>query len=166
MAIPKLTLYKHVKLDSVWRYCNAAWNANGKIKPNVVLVNDFEETSRERAHYLNHNNTWTPVGEDALDAAKERLKHRNAAEYHRLNGTTPPEQKGTLQPVESASKRRLTTISRKSNVGLPPATSGSATEQESMLSLKRSSAKSEAVLSMAFGNGWMSSIAMSGRQSS
>ena len=93
MAIPKFTIYKHVKLDYGWRYCKAAWHPNGKIKPNTVIVKGVEETHREGEYYLSHNNTWIPVGEDALDAAKERLKRRNTAEYHRLNGTTPPDQK-------------------------------------------------------------------------
>jgi hypothetical protein len=87
MALPKFTLYKHVKLDSGWRYCKAAWHSNGKVKPNVVLVNGVDKTHRDGSYYLNHSNTWIPVGDDALDAAKERLKRRNTAEYHRLNGT-------------------------------------------------------------------------------
>lgn len=57
MAIPKFTLYKHVKLDSGWRYCKAAWHTNSKVKHNVVLVNGVEETHREGSYYLSHNNT-------------------------------------------------------------------------------------------------------------
>ncbi len=67
MAIPKFTLYKHVKLDSGWRYCKAAWHTNSKVKPDVVLVNGVEETHREGSYYLSHNNSWIPGGDDALE---------------------------------------------------------------------------------------------------
>ena len=99
MATPKFTLYKHVKLDYGWRYCKAAWHTNGKVKPNIVLVKGIEETHREGAYYLSHNNAWIPVGDDALNASKERLKRLNTAEYHRLHGTTDPSQEKALQPV-------------------------------------------------------------------
>ncbi len=65
---------------------------NGKIKPHTVLVKGVEEAHREGAYSLSYSNKWIPVGEDALDAAKERLKRRNTAEYHRMTGTTPPDQ--------------------------------------------------------------------------
>lgn len=93
MALPKFTLYKHVKLKSGWRYCKAAWYPNGKIKPHVVIVGAVEETHRDGAYYLNHNNAWIPVGEDPQEAVRERLKRRSTAEYHRLHGTAPPEVK-------------------------------------------------------------------------
>ncbi|MGB8031775.1 MAG: site-specific integrase [Terracidiphilus sp.] len=95
MALPKFTIYKHVKLKHGWRYCKTAFHSNGKIKPNVVLVQGVEETHREGAYYLNHNQTWIPVGEDAKEAVNERLKRLNVAQYHRLNGTAPPEVKKT-----------------------------------------------------------------------
>lgn len=62
MAIHKFTQYKHVKLDSGWRYCKAAWHTNIKVKPNVVLVKGVEETHREGSYYLSHNNTSIPDG--------------------------------------------------------------------------------------------------------
>jgi hypothetical protein len=45
-------------LESGWRYCKAAWHTNGKVKPNIVLVNGVEETHRDGAYYLNHNQNW------------------------------------------------------------------------------------------------------------
>lgn len=36
----------------VWRYCKAAWYSNGKVKPNVVIVESKEETHREGSYYL------------------------------------------------------------------------------------------------------------------
>jgi hypothetical protein len=99
MALPKFTLYKHVKLVSGWRYCKAARHTNSKVKPNVVLVNGVEQTHRDGSCYFSHNNTWIPAGDNALEASRERLKRRNAAEYHRLNGTAYPDQKKTSEPV-------------------------------------------------------------------
>lgn len=99
MAIPKFTLYKHVKLQSGWRYCKAAWYPNGKIKPHVVIVRGAEETHRDGAYYLSHNNTWIPVGDEPQQAVRERLKRRSTAEYHRLHGTAPPEAKGASRGV-------------------------------------------------------------------
>lgn len=99
MALPKFTIYKHVKLEYGWRYCKAAFHSNRKIKPDIVVVNGVEETHREGAYYLNHNQTWIPVGEDAKEAAKERLKRLNSAEYHRLNGTAAPDAKPRKMPT-------------------------------------------------------------------
>jgi len=99
MALPKFTIYKHVKLEYGWRYCKAAFHSNGKIKPDIVVVNGVEKTHHEGAYYLNHNQTWIPVGEDAKEAAKERLKRLNSAEYHRLNGTTAPEARPRKTPT-------------------------------------------------------------------
>ncbi len=99
MALPKFTLYKHVKVRSGWRYCKAALYPNGKIKPHVVIVSGVEETHREGAYYLNHNNTWTPASEDPQEAVRERLKRRSTAEYHRLHGTAAPEARVKKAPV-------------------------------------------------------------------
>lgn len=99
MALPKFTIYKHVKLEYGWRYCKAAFHSNGKIKPDIVVVNGVETAHREGAYYLNHNQTWIPVGEDAKEAEKERRKRLNSAEYHRLNGITAQEARPTKTPT-------------------------------------------------------------------
>jgi len=54
---------------------------------------------REGAYYLNHDQTWIPVGEDAKEAAKERLKRLNSAEYHRLNGISALEARPKKTPM-------------------------------------------------------------------
>lgn len=89
MAIPDSNLYRHAKLSSGWRYPKAGFHSNGKIKPSV-LVNGVEQIHREGGYYLNRNQTWIPVGEDAKEAAKERLKRLNMAQNHRLNGAPHP----------------------------------------------------------------------------
>ena len=73
----KYSIYKYVKLEGKgWRYCGAAFHENGKIKPDVVLVkgadgNGVEEKHPEGSYFLNFNNTWMPVGEDALKAQRQ-----------------------------------------------------------------------------------------------
>jgi len=72
----KFSIYKYVKLEGKgWRYCRAAFHENGKIKPNVVIVKgrdgeDAQESHPEGSYFLNFNNTWIPVGEDALEAQR------------------------------------------------------------------------------------------------
>ena len=53
MAI-KFSIYKYCKTDAGWRYGKAAFNANGKIKPNIVLVREREERHTEGSEFLNH----------------------------------------------------------------------------------------------------------------
>ncbi|MGB2676853.1 MAG: hypothetical protein WAN12_07200 [Candidatus Acidiferrum sp.] len=74
----KFSIYKYVKLQGKrWRYARAAYHPNGKIKPNVVLVKGAngratEEKHTEGSYFLNFNNTWIPVGSDALEAQHKR----------------------------------------------------------------------------------------------
>jgi integrase len=93
MANAKYTLYKLVKLKSddgseFWRYKKAAFHFNNKIKPDVVLVNGKEERHPEGSYYLNHNNAWIAVGDDAQEAVRQRGLKLNEAERERLDGTT------------------------------------------------------------------------------
>jgi hypothetical protein len=94
-----LSAYNTVVLEYGWRYCKAAFHSNGKIKPDIVVVNGVEKAYREGAYYLNHNQMWIPVGEDAKEAEKERRKRLNSAEYHRLNGITAPEARSKKTPT-------------------------------------------------------------------
>jgi hypothetical protein len=63
----KFSIYKYVKLAGKgWRYARAAYHANGKIKPDAVLVKgvdgkDVEEKHPEGSYVLNFNNKWIPV---------------------------------------------------------------------------------------------------------
>jgi hypothetical protein len=43
MSHPKFQLYKHIKINSKWRYCRAAIYSNGKVKLHVVVVCGQEE---------------------------------------------------------------------------------------------------------------------------
>ncbi|MHB8485213.1 MAG: tyrosine-type recombinase/integrase [Candidatus Acidiferrales bacterium] len=82
----KLSIYKYVRTDKGWRYCKAAFHPNGKIKPNVVVVGGVEEKHTEGRYFLNFNNHWIDVGEDALEAQRKRLLRLNQMEYERLSG--------------------------------------------------------------------------------
>ncbi len=69
----KLSIYKYVGTEKGWRYHKAAFHPNGKVKPNVVLVGGVEEKHTEGRYFLNRNNHWIDVGEDALEAQRKRL---------------------------------------------------------------------------------------------
>ena len=89
----KFSVYKYCKTGADWRYRKAAFYPNGKIKPNVVLVKGAngkvtEEKHTEGSYFLNFNNTWIPVGADALEAQHQRKLKLNQAEYGRLRGKT------------------------------------------------------------------------------
>jgi hypothetical protein len=82
----KLSIYKYVRTGAGWRYCKAAFHPNGKIKPNVVVVRGVEEKHTEGRYFLNFNNHWIDVGEDALGALRKRLLRLNRMEFERLSG--------------------------------------------------------------------------------
>jgi hypothetical protein len=84
--VPKLSIYKYVRTDKGWRYCKAAFHANGKIKPNIVYVGGVEEKHATGRYFLNFNNQWIDVGEDAVEARRKRLLRLNQMEYERLSG--------------------------------------------------------------------------------
>lgn len=82
----KLSIYKYVRTSKGWRYCKAAFHPNGKINPNIVIIGGIEEKHSDGRYFLNVNNQWTDVGEDALDAQHKRLLRLNQMEYERLSG--------------------------------------------------------------------------------
>jgi hypothetical protein len=90
----KFSIYKYVKLRGKgWRYARAAFHSNGKIKPNIVIVKGAngkatEKKHAEGAYFLNFNNTWIPVGADALEAQHQRKVKLNQVEHQRLSGKT------------------------------------------------------------------------------
>ena len=90
----KFSIYKYVKLEGKgWRYARSAFHSNGKIKPNIVIVKgangkSTEEKHAEGAYFLNFNNTWIPVGADALEAQHQRKVKLNQVEHERLSGKT------------------------------------------------------------------------------
>jgi site-specific recombinase XerD len=82
----KFSIYKYCRTDAGWRYCKAVFHPNGKIKPNIVLVRGKEEKHAEGSYFLNHNNQWIAVGDDASEAQRKRMLRLNQMEYARLSG--------------------------------------------------------------------------------
>jgi hypothetical protein len=77
ISAAKLTIYKYVRTGKGWRYCNAAFHPNGRIKPNVVVVSGVEEKHTEGRYFPKFNNRWIDVGLDALEAQRKRLLRPN-----------------------------------------------------------------------------------------
>ena len=82
-----VNLTKRVKTARGLRYCAVARFANGRVKPDIVLLNGIEERHPEGAYYLEWRETGKSVrlsvGPDALEAYTRCL--RKAAELHALN---------------------------------------------------------------------------------
>ena len=82
-----VNLTKRVQTDDGLRYCPVAQSPNGRIKPDVVIVNGKPERHPEGAYYLewreHGKRVRLSVGKDAQDAAARR--QRKEAELHALN---------------------------------------------------------------------------------
>jgi integrase/recombinase XerD len=85
-------------------------SANGRVKPDVVLVNGKEERHPEEAYYLEWRDgtkrVRVSVGKDAQDAAAQRL--RKEAELNAKNhgvAVTAPQSKKAIgcSPLQSLS---------------------------------------------------------------
>jgi len=83
----EVNLTKRVKTAQGLRYCPAALSANGRVKPDLVLVNGKEERHPEGAYYLEwregSRRVRLSVGKDAADASTRRL--RKEAELNAVN---------------------------------------------------------------------------------
>ena len=89
--LTRFSIYKYVKTDRGWRYCKPAYAKNQKIKPNVVMVGDCEETHTEGAYYFQLDGKWERVGESAAEAQAERAKRLARQEYEQKTGEALPE---------------------------------------------------------------------------
>jgi integrase len=87
MANRQVNLTKRVQTPHGWRYCAVLLSANGRVKPDVVLVNGHEGRHPEGAYYLEwregSKRVRLSVGKDAQDAAARRL--RKEAELNAIN---------------------------------------------------------------------------------
>ena len=95
-----VNLTKRVQTDDGPRYCPVAQSPNGRIKPDVVIVNGKPERHPEGAYYLewreNGKRVRLSVGKDAQDAIARR--QRKEAELHALNnGVSVVPEKGNGQ---------------------------------------------------------------------
>jgi integrase/recombinase XerD len=103
MANREVNLTKRVNTSQGLRYCPVVLSANGRVKPDVVLVNGKQERHPEGAYYLEwregSKRRRLSVGKDAADANARR--QRKEAELNaRNNGVhvTPPTPMATLFP--------------------------------------------------------------------
>jgi hypothetical protein len=82
-----VNLTKRVKTEEGLRYCPVAESVNGRVKPDLVVVNGTEERHGEGAYYLewreDGKRVRLSVGKDAQDAAARR--QRKEAELNALN---------------------------------------------------------------------------------
>lgn len=87
MANRQVNLTKRVQTPRGMRYCPVVIAANGRIKPEVVIVNGTEERHPEGSYYLEwregSRRVRLSVGKDAQDAATRRL--RKEAELNAIN---------------------------------------------------------------------------------
>jgi integrase/recombinase XerD len=87
MANREVNLTKRVQTPQGWRYCPVVLSANGRVKPDGVLVNGKEEPHPEGAYYLEWREgtkrVRLSVGKNASDAATRRL--RKEAELNAVN---------------------------------------------------------------------------------
>jgi integrase/recombinase XerD len=95
MANREVNATKRVQTSRGLRYCPVVLSANGRIKPDAVLVNGKEERHPEGAYYLEWRKgtkrVRLSVGKDAADANARRL--RKEAELNAVNNgvTVVPE---------------------------------------------------------------------------
>src|SRR6202142_4298573 len=91
MANREVNLTKRVQTPHGWRYCRVLLSANGRVKPDVVVVNGREERHPEGAYYLewreDAKRVRLSVGKDASDANARRL--RKEAELNAVNYGVP-----------------------------------------------------------------------------
>jgi len=83
----QVNLTKRVQTGKGLRYCPVVLSANGRVKPDTVLVNGKPERHTEGAYYLEWSEgskrVRLSVGKDALDADARR--RRKAAELNAVN---------------------------------------------------------------------------------
>ena len=102
MANREVNLTKRVRTPQGMRYCQVVLSANGRVKPDFVLVNGNPERHPEGAYYLEWRDgskrIRLSVGKDAQDAATRRL--RKEAELNALRHGV------TVVPDNGANGRR------------------------------------------------------------
>jgi integrase/recombinase XerD len=83
----EVNLTKRVQTPRGWRYCTVVLSANGRVKPDLVLVNGKQECHKEGAYYLEWREgpkrVRLSVGKDPADASARRL--RKEAELNAVN---------------------------------------------------------------------------------
>src|SRR6202162_1413644 len=83
----EVNLTKRVQTPHGWRYCRVVLSANGRVKPDLVVVNGQQECHKEGAYYLEGRDgakrVRLSVGKDPADASARR--QRKEAELNAVN---------------------------------------------------------------------------------
>lgn len=83
----EVNLTKRVQTPHGWRYCTVVLSANGRVKPDIVVVNGKQEIHKEGAYYLEWREgakrVRLSVGKDPADASARR--QRKEAELNAVN---------------------------------------------------------------------------------
>jgi integrase len=83
----EVNITKRVQTPHGWRYCTVVLSTNGRIKPDLVVVNGKQEFHREGAYYLEWREgakrVRLSVGKDPADASARR--QRKEAELNAVN---------------------------------------------------------------------------------
>lgn len=83
----QVNVTKRIKTGGGLRYCPVVLSANGRVKPDAVLVKGKKETHKEGAYYLEWyegtKRVRLSVGKDAADATAKRM--RKEAELNAVN---------------------------------------------------------------------------------
>jgi len=119
MANREVNLTKRVQTPHGWRYCRVVLSANGRVKPDVVVVNGKEERHPEGAYYLEwregSKRVRLSVGKDPADSSARRL--RKEAELNAVNNgvTVVPDGQNGQRSLAAAVSEYLeeTTLTKK-----------------------------------------------------
>ena len=93
MGMARFNLYRYVRTPKGWRYCKVVYSANGKIKPNVVLVGGKEQPCSEGEFFFNFEGRWVSAGDNSVKAQEERTKKLARQQYEQTTGDEFPEEK-------------------------------------------------------------------------
>jgi integrase len=113
----EVNLTKRVQTSAGLRYCPGALSANGRVKPDVVLVNGQPERHPEGAYYIEWHGDGKrirlSVGKDAADASAMRL--RKETELNNGDATVPENPQNGHRSVAVAVAEYLeeTTLTKK-----------------------------------------------------
>jgi len=91
----EVNLTKRVQTSKGMRYCSVVLSPNGRVKPDLVLVNGKQERHPEGAYYLEWRESGRrirlSVGKDAQDAAARRLRKESELQAVNNGVTVVPE---------------------------------------------------------------------------
>jgi len=109
----EVNVTKRVQTSKGLRYCPVVLAANGRVKPDAVLVNGKPEKHAEGAYYLEwyegEKRVRLSVGKDAADATARRM--RKEAELNAINNGAAivPEKGSGQRSVGSVIRMRIST---------------------------------------------------------